>query len=81
MANWADKMAALFAAGGRQSGRYDWVAHLMGKDGHRERVLSLCHKALALAPTDAKLVGHANGFVSRDLPAWHFSIACDDVDL
>ena len=51
----------------------------MGKDGQRERALSLCHKALALAPTDAELVGHANRFLSRDLPAWHFSIACDDV--
>ena len=55
------------------------VPHLMRKDGQRERALSLCHKALVLAPSDAELIGQAIRLLSTDVPAWHFSIVRDDV--
>ena len=50
MANLADKMAALLPRAEGNPAAMIWVAHLMRKDGHRERVLSLCHKALAWRP-------------------------------
>jgi type II protein arginine methyltransferase len=54
------------------------LAHLMRKDDQQEHALSLCHRALALAPTDVELVGQINRFLSSDVPAWHFTIVRDD---
>jgi predicted RNA methylase len=79
MAKLADKIAALMPLAEGNPAAMVQIAHLMRKDGQRERALSLCHKALDLAPTDAELIGRANRFLSDDVPAWHFSIVRDDV--
>ena len=79
MANLAGKIAALLPRAEGNPAAIIQIAHLMRKDGQRERALSLCHKALALASTDAELVGQVNRFLSGDVPAWHFSIVRDDV--
>ena len=65
MANLADKIAPLLprAEGNPRDGS---GRHLMQKDGQRECALSLCHNALALAPTEAELVGQANRLSGDD---------------
>jgi hypothetical protein len=79
MANLADKIAALLPRADGNPAAMIQLARLMRKDGQRERALSLCQKALALAPTDAKLVREAKWFLSDDVPAWQFSIVRDNI--
>ena len=78
MAELASKIAALMPLAEGNPAAMIQIAHLMRKDGQWERAIALCHKALALAPNDAELVGRVDRFLSREVPAWHFSIVRDD---
>jgi type II protein arginine methyltransferase len=78
MANLAEKIEALLPRAEGNPAAMIQLARLMRKDGQRERALSQCQKALALAPTDADLAREAKWFLSDDVPAWHFLIVRDN---
>jgi SAM-dependent methyltransferase len=54
------------------------LARVMQEDGQSAKALDLCHKALRLAPDDARLAAMVKAFVSASVPAWHFRIIRDE---
>jgi type II protein arginine methyltransferase len=53
------------------------LARLLQEDGHPERALDLCWRALAASPDDPELAALVASIVSTTVPSWHFRLVRD----
>jgi len=77
MAELKDKIAALESRVAGNPAAMLSLAHMLEKDGQKEKALALCRSALSLAPDDAQLAAKAKRFIAASVPQWHFSIVRD----